>query len=122
MRVSLLGLPAAAVCLAALTAACSGGNPADGTLTGHMYGDGGPVTSARVAPSPWPGTVVLVGPGVHRDVSVAAGGSYSVTVPPGRYTVTGFSPRYGGGICRAAGTVRVIGGQSARADVLCQMK
>jgi hypothetical protein len=42
VRISLIGLPLAAVCLAGFTAACSGQVPADGTLTGHLYGVGGP--------------------------------------------------------------------------------
>jgi len=121
MRIWFTGVSVAAACLAGLTAAGCGGNPADGTITGHIYGAGGPEVSAAVPPSPWPGTVVLTGPGVHRRVLVRAGGSYSVAVPAGRYTVTGYSPRYGG-ICRVAGTVRVIRGQSTKADVLCQMK
>jgi hypothetical protein len=86
VRISLIGLPLAAVCLAGFTAACSGQVPADGTLTGHLYGVGGP---APGSPRPWPGTVTLTGPGVHRDVPVGATGSYSVMVPAGSYTVAG---------------------------------
>src|ERR1700691_1387941 len=37
------------------------------------------------------------GPGVHRDVAVGASGTYSVTVPAGRYTLAGHSPLYGSG-------------------------
>jgi hypothetical protein len=120
VRISLLGLPLAAVCLAGFTAACSGPGPAEGTLTGHLYGVGGP---APGAPRPWPGTVTLTGPGVRRDVPVGAGGTYAVTVPAGRYTVTGHSPRYGSGtyLCQAAGVVTVTSGHTAKADVLCQM-
>lgn len=110
----------ATVCLAGLIAACSGQNQADGTLTGHLYGVGGP---APGAPRPWPGTVTLTGPGVHRDVSVGASGSYSVTVPAGRYTITGHSPLYGSGtyLCQAAGAATVASGHTTKADVLCQM-
>jgi hypothetical protein len=120
VRISLLGLPVAAVCLAGFTAACSGHDPADGTLTGHLYGVGGP---APGLPRPWPGTVTVTGPGVHRDVPVGADGSYSVTVPAGRYTVTGHSPLYGSGtyLCRATEVATVTGGRTTKADVLCQM-
>jgi hypothetical protein len=120
VRISLIGLPLAAVCLAGFTAACSGYNPTDGTLTGHLYGAGGP---APGAPRPWPGTVTLVSPGVHRDVPVGASGTYSVTVPAGRYTLTGHSPRYGSGasLCQATGTVTATTGHRTKADVLCQM-
>ena len=121
---SLVGVALAAVCLAGFTAACSGQGPADGTVTGHLYGVGGPATiSAPPSPRPWPGTVTLSGPGVHRDVPVDASGTFSVTVPPGRYTVTGHSPLYGSGtyLCQAAGVVTVTSGHTTKADVLCQM-
>lgn len=116
----MIGLPLAVVCLAGFTAACSGQEPADGTLTGHLYGVGGP---APGSPRPWPGTVTLTGPGVHRDVPVGPGGSYSVMVPAGRYTVTGHSPLYdsGAGLCQATGAATVTSGHRTDADVLCQM-
>lgn len=114
----------AAVCLAGFTAACSGSSAADGTLTGHLYGVGGPATlAAPPSPRPWPGTVTLVGPGVDVDVRVGADGAFSVVVPAGRYTVTGHSPNFGSGTyaCQAAGMVTVTSGHTTKADVLCQM-
>jgi hypothetical protein len=95
-------------------------NPADGTLTGHLYGAGGPSPGL---PRPWPGTVTLTGPGVHRAVPVGASGTYSVMVPAGRYTVVGHGPLYGSGTgpCRAAGVATVTSRYTTKADVLCQM-
>jgi hypothetical protein len=121
VRTFLIGLPLAAVCLAGLTAACSGHDPARGVLTGHLYGVGGPPPGL---PRAWPGTVTVTGPGVHRDVPVGAGGIYSVTVPAGKYAVAGRSPLYesGTGSCRAARTATVTSGHSTKADVLCQMR
>ena len=121
VRVSLIGLPLAAVCLAGFTAACSGQYLADGILTGHLYGVGGP---APGLPRPWPGTVTLTGAGVHLDVRVGASGAYSVRVPAGSYTVGGRSPLYesGAGLCRAVRVAAVTGGHSTKADVLCQMR
>src|ERR1700684_4576699 len=92
VRILKIGLPLAAVCLACLATACSGPAPAKGTLTGHLYGVGGP---APGSPRPWPGTVTLTAPGVHLDVSVGASGVYSVAVQPGTYTLVGHSPLYG---------------------------
>ena len=120
---SLVGLAVAAVSLAGFTAACSGPagpNPADGTLTGHLYGVGGP---APGLPRPWPGTVTVVGPGIHLDVAVSADGAFSFRVPAGRYTVTGHSPNYGSDAypCQAEGAVTVTRGHTTKADVLCQM-
>jgi hypothetical protein len=112
------------VCIGGFTAACSGPSPADGTVTGHLYGVGGPAVGATPpSPRPWPGTVTLVGPGVHRGVPVGADGTFSVVVPAGRYTVTGHSPNYGSDtyLCQAEGEVTVTSGHTTRADVLCQM-
>lgn len=82
---------------------------------------GGP---APGAPRPWPGTVTLTGPGVHRAVGVGAGGRYSVRVPAGTYAVTGRSPLYqdGAAVCRAAGPATVTSGHRTEADVLCQLR
>jgi hypothetical protein len=124
-------LTLAAACLAGLAAACSSPRPAaghpaaaapvTGTLAGHLYGVGGP---APGAPRPWPGTVTLTGPGVHRDIQVGASGRFSVLVPAGTYTVAGRSPRYGSGAggCRAAGPATVTAGHRTQADVLCQLR
>jgi hypothetical protein len=142
----------AGVCLAGLLAACSSGShpaglapaapapaglasaglasagsapaglaSAEGTLTGHLYGVGGPPPGA---PRPWPGTVTLTGPGVHRDIGVGAGGRYSVRVPAGTYAVRGRSPLYqdGAAVCQAAGPATVTSGHRTEADVLCQLR
>jgi hypothetical protein len=138
VKLPLICLPLAAACLAGLIAACSSPRPADGhsaaaatatgvltgqagTLTGHLYGVGGP---APGTPRPWPGTVTLTGAGVHRDIQVRADGSFSVLVPAGTYILAGRSPRYGSGagVCRADGPVTVAAGHRTRADVLCQLK
>ncbi len=138
MKRPLTCLPLAALCLAGLIAACSSPRPAEGrpaaappasgtpasragTLTGHLYGVGGP---APGAPRPWPGTVTLTGSGVRRAIQVSADGRFSVLVPAGTYTVAGRSPRFGSGagVCRAAGPATVTAGHRTRADVLCQMR
>jgi hypothetical protein len=132
----LAGVCLAGVCLAGLAAACAGPHTADdfpatgpaavrpaaeGTLAGHLYGVGG---VAPGAPRPWPGTVTLTSPGVHRDVQVSATGRYSVLVPAGTYALAGRSPLYqsGTGVCRAAGPATVTTGHRTEADVLCQLK
>jgi hypothetical protein len=120
MKISRIGLALAVVCLAVFTAACSGQDPADGTVRGHLYGVGGP---APGLPRPWPGTVILTGPGFRDEVPVSADGAFSVTVPAGSYTVTGRSPLYGSGsgLCQAAGVATVTSRHTTKADVLCQM-
>jgi hypothetical protein len=123
-------------CLAGLVTACTGPHPAEapvaagppaaspaaeGTLTGHLYHVGG---VAPGAPRPWPGTVTLTGPGVHRDAQVGTAGRFSVLVPAGTYAVTGRSPLYqsGTGVCRAAEPATVTTGHRTEADVFCQLK
>lgn len=104
----------------AFLAGCSGAGSAQGTLTGHLYGVGGP---APGLPRPWPGTVTLTGPSGQRELSVGADGSYSVIVPADRYTVVGRSPLYesNAALCQAAAAVTVTSGHTAKADVWCQM-
>jgi hypothetical protein len=124
VRIPLTRLTLAAACLAGLTTACSALSPAHGTLTGHLYGVGGPATvTAPPSPRPWPGTVTVTGSGLQIGISVGADGAYSVRVPPGKYTVTGHSPRYGNGtyLCQATGMATVTSGHTTNADVLCQM-
>jgi len=116
VRGFLIGLALGLVFLAG----CSGRSGAEGTLTGHLYGVGGPPPGL---PRPWPGTVTLTGPGIDRSASVGADGSYSVTVPAGRYTVVGRSPLYesDAALCRATELATVTSGHTTTADVLCQM-
>ena len=124
VRIPLTGLTLAAACLAGFTTACSAVGPAHGTVTGHLYGVGGPATvTAPPSPRPWPGTVTVTGSGLQLDIPVGADGAYSVRVPPGRYTVTGRSPQFNSGaaLCQAVGIATVIKGHTTKADVLCQM-
>jgi hypothetical protein len=152
VKLPLIGLPLAAVCLAGLVAACSSPRPAEGQPAAAPPATGAPTSQvgtstgqagtpkvqagtltghlygvggpAPGALRPWPGTVTLTGSGVHRDVQVSADGRFSVLVPAGTYTVAGRSPRYGSGagVCRAAGPATVTAGHRTRADVLCQMR
>lgn len=99
---------------------------AHGTLAGHLYGVGGP---APGLPRPWPGKVIVQGPGVHLTLIVGDRGTFSATVPAGRYRVVGYSPRYGSGkvACLpssstgATQVVTITVGRTTRANVLCQM-
>jgi hypothetical protein len=55
-------------------------------------------------------------------VAVGSDGSYSISVPPGRYSVVGTSPLYNSGRtrCFAMRPVTVSDGTDVVADVLCQ--
>jgi hypothetical protein len=92
-----------------------------GILTGHLYVDGGPAPGTQRGVR---GTIILQGQHGEHRVTVGPDGSYHVQLPIGTYTVTGDSPRYnyGKSICSVDHQVTVTRGQSASADVVCQMR
>jgi hypothetical protein len=90
---------------AALLAACAGApGPAStrgtassrGTVTGRFVLEGGPIGPGgrQPGPRPIPGTVQF-SDGHHRLVlaRVGSSGNFSVSLPAGRYAVSGHSPR-----------------------------
>jgi hypothetical protein len=102
-------------------AATTATTAATGVLQGHLYGVGGPNPGLHQA---WPGTVTISGPGLTRNITVAADGAYSATVAPGQYVVVGHSPRYDDGktACLAANGAQVSAGAAVTLDVLCQLR
>jgi hypothetical protein len=95
-----------------------------GTIFGHLLLVGGP---NGVSPTPVGGYIVAMRAPNHPLVTahnqvVGADGSFSVQVPPGRYFISGTSPRFGNGTCSSDGKLTVTSGQTIVADVLCQMK
>jgi hypothetical protein len=95
--------------------------PGGGTLRGHLYGVGGPAPGAQ---APWAGTVTVTGSGFHRDIAVGPDGAYSLTLPPGSYTVVGHSPSYDDAAapCPAPREAKITSGSSTTLDAICQMK
>jgi len=103
--------------------------PATGTISGRLLAVGGLVDETR----PLGGRIfassrgnIFVPTGSGRfTASVGSDGEYSITVPPGKYTVAGRSPQYNGGRtpCLAAKMpVIVRDGGDVVANVLCQLK
>jgi hypothetical protein len=88
-------------------------------ISGRLEGVGGP---APGAPRGWRGSVSWAGP-THGTVRVDTDGLFTLSLPPGRYRLTGHSPRYGDGdyLCRAAHPLVVRAGRPLHLDVLCQM-
>jgi hypothetical protein len=80
---------------------------------------GGPVDVHQ----PVDGSVTIEGP-VDRTIDVGSDGTFSIWVPPGRYSLTGHSPLYGGGeyLCRGLTPVTVHMGQTTSTDVGCDMR
>jgi hypothetical protein len=75
-------------------------------------------------PSPVRGSIELLNfNGLRCGVSTNAQGAFTIVVVPGRYTVTGHSPDYGGGQypCSAANPV-TVNEPSTSVVVTCQIK
>jgi len=92
---------------------------AQGNITGHLLAVGGVAATSR----PLSGKVELIGPNAAwRDIAVQADGAFRFTTAPGTYGLTGTSPLYNRGhaLCRALQPVSVSGGETVKADVLCQ--
>jgi hypothetical protein len=101
------------------------GSPTSGgvVVAGVMRMTGGPAG----APQPGvPGSVRFdaVASGRSYPTKAAADGSFTLTVPPGEYTVTGSSPQFDGGSqsCRADGTVHVSGSGLSGVVVACSRR
>jgi hypothetical protein len=60
-----------------------------GTLHGRLIRVGGPAPGAAV---PLAGAVTISGPTASRDVTVGTDGTFSIDLPPGKYTILGHSP------------------------------
>jgi len=105
----------------AVATACSQHGDATGTLQGHLYGVGGP---APGLPVPFPGTITVTRNATSWEIKTGVDGFYTVTVPPGRYTVTGRSPHFNGGTesCPAPNPVEVSNGSTATLDAYCSLK
>lgn len=90
-----------------------------GTLSGHLFAVGGPPGVKR---RPLIGSVTITGDGTSKTVAVGAGGSYSISLPPGRYELSGTSPQYNNGrlTCFATAAVDVQTGTNVVSDVYCQ--
>jgi hypothetical protein len=95
--------------------------PSGITISGRLLREGGPEPGPPVA---LPGLVTLepVGKGPAVVIQVGDDGRYSAQVLPGRYTITGNSPRIQGGAA-TCGTVPtpVTARHSVTVDVICSI-
>lgn len=115
-------------CLALLVAGvgCSSGNDQHGLhppvpVNGVLQMVGGP---AGMGPDPAPGRVTFVsdrGKGDTTSVPTKADGTFALELSAGSYAVTGTSPSYGKGPCRADGVVAVKAGMGP-VRVLCHRR
>jgi hypothetical protein len=105
---------------------------ATGTVTGTLVRVGGPVLLGTTDPAastvPLPGRVVAESrDGSRYEASVDQSGHYTISLPPGTYQLTGYSPlvRSDGAEmqCRAAHPVQVTTGTTTTGiDVICSIR
>ncbi len=81
---------------------------------------------APPTPEPIPGHVVAESAdGSRHTAPVDRNGHYTISLPPGTYQLTGYSPLMGGGQmqCRATHEVQVSAGTTTTdIDVICSMR
>jgi hypothetical protein len=110
---SLTALPALAGC---------GGNAAHGGVTGVLEQVGGPSPGSPVG---LPGQVVAVNSaGAQFTTAVGADGRFTLSLPPGTYQFSGYSPLMGDGKmrCSAAQAVHVVTGRTrSHVTVVCSI-
>jgi hypothetical protein len=91
-----------------------------GTVTGRFVEMGGPYPGLSI---PLSGHVVFSSArGANYSTSSDAHGQWALSVPPGTYAVTGFSPKWDDGRapCRAGNRVRVRAGAVVnRVEIVC---
>ena len=114
-----------AVTVVSCLSACSHAAPS-GTLSGQLRGVGGMAPGIN---TPFPGSVHVTGPDVDTQVAVGSGGSWSLPVPAGTYTVEGHSPNLvwdgAEAPCRPAPSQQpavVSAGQTTTVDVYCELR
>jgi polysaccharide lyase family 4-like protein len=113
---------------------CSGqDHAATGTVTGTLVRVGGPIQLLDGVPAaptavPLPGRVVAESTdGSRYTASVDRSGHYTISLPPGTYQLTGYSPLvrgFGAEVqCRSAHAVQVTAGTTTTGiDVICSVR
>lgn len=100
-------------------AACGGSDTT--TVAGVLRATGGP--SGATQPGV-PGRVFFESGGQRTTATASPDGTFSVSLPPGDYQVTGASPQYssGQGICRTDSPVKVGESQVQGVVVACSRR
>lgn len=119
--------PATGPAATGLAATSAGSSGTEAIVTGVLTMVGGP---AGAAATPVRGTVTLAasstaeGTGYGYSVSVLQDGRFTVSVVPGKYTVTGTSPDYFSGTmtCLASDLLDVSASSATQVTVTCQRR
>lgn len=97
----------------------SGSGDGGVTVTGILLMTGGP---RGAQPTGVSGTVSFqAATGAKASTTATADGTFSTTLPPGQYVVTGTSPAFGDGqyLCRAEAPITVSGSGLSDVQVIC---
>ncbi len=110
--------------LAAVISGCGTGSGRNGQVTGHLLAVGGPAPGRD---RPLPGRVVATNAAGQRfTVTVGPAGRYTISLPPGAYTLTGYSPHvrsgHGAMRCIAIHPVTVRASHRALRNVICPIR
>lgn len=100
-------------------AACGGSDTTP--VTGVLRATGGPTGATQPGV---PGRVFFESGGKRTTATASRNGTFSVSLPPGEYQVTGVSPQYGSGegICRTDSPMKVGKSQVRGVVVACSRK
>lgn len=100
--------------------------PALGVVSGSLVMVGGPVFTEPQAVVGTVEAVAMTNASSPRAVVEMTDGSgqFQLSLPPGRYRISGRSPKFGDSRipCNAHAEIAVIDGASIQADVLCRMR
>ncbi|MHB1431538.1 MAG: carboxypeptidase-like regulatory domain-containing protein [Streptosporangiaceae bacterium] len=110
--------------LAAVISGCGTGSGRHGQVIGHLLAVGGPAPGQD---RPLPGRVVATtAAGQRVTVTVGPAGRYTISLPPGTYTLTGYSPHVRSGHgemrCTAMHPVTVRASHRALRNVICPIR
>lgn len=104
-------------------AACSTGQMSTGTVSGKLAISGGIHGPGQPALRGVPGVITVSGMGNHRTVDARSDGSFSLTLSPGSYVLSGRTPNFilngHQGLCEAAAAVTISAGRTTTASVVC---
>lgn len=102
-----------------ILSACTQAPPGSGTLKGTFTTEGGAMGLDGAQPSPHPldGTITATRGTTVVASARAIDGSFTLTLPPGTYTITGIAPYEHGTACTA--TSKVTSGTVSPVEVVC---
>ena len=102
-----------------IVSGCTQAPPGNGTLKGTFTTEGGALGLDGTQPSPHPldGAITATRGTTVVASARAIDGSFTLTLPPGTYTITGVAPSEHGTACTT--TSKVTSGTTSSVEVVC---